>query len=101
MKTGLLMNWPRIANKGGLPEGRSLIVDLWSPILTLALNRLLGIVGVFILCVNLWRYFHLMWSPFFTLWGHVQSKPLFLQSRHSHVMRKPTKMMNLVGGPMR
>ena len=57
----------------------------------LAPNRLRGSVGVFILCVNLWRYFHLMGSPIFTLWGHGQSKSLLLQPRHSHVMRKPTK----------
>jgi hypothetical protein len=54
-------------------------------------NRLLGSIGVFILCVNLWRYFHLMGSPILTLWGHGQSKSLFLEPRHSHVMRQPTK----------
>src|SRR5271169_2560254 len=47
--------------------------------------------GIFILCVNLWRYFHLMGSPIATLWGHGQSKSLFVQTRHSHVMRKPTQ----------
>ena len=46
--------------------------------------------GVFISCVNLWRHFHLMGSTILTLWGHGQSKSLFLQPRHSHVMRKPT-----------
>ena len=46
--------------------------------------------GVFILCVNLCRYFHLMGSSIFTLWGHGQSKSLFLRPRHSQVMRKPT-----------
>ena len=56
----------------------------------LARNRHVGSVGVFILCVNLWRYFHLMGSPILTLWGHGQSKSLFLQPCHSHVMRKPT-----------
>ena len=35
--------------------------------------------GVFILCVNLWRYFHLMGSTSFTLWGRGQAKSLFLQ----------------------
>src|SRR5208283_1973047 len=40
---------------------------------------------VFILCVNLWRYSHLMGSSILTLWGHGQSKSLFLQPRHSHV----------------
>src|SRR5271169_6145127 len=47
-------------------------------------------VGVFISCVNPWRYFHLMGSSILTLWGRGQSKSLFLQPRHSHVMRKPT-----------
>jgi hypothetical protein len=47
--------------------------------------------GIFILCVNLWRYFHLMGSSILTSWGHGQSKSLFLQPRHSHVMRKPTQ----------
>ena len=47
-------------------------------------------VGVFILCVNLWRYFHLMGSPILTLWGRGQAKSLFLQHRHSHIMLKPT-----------
>lgn len=46
---------------------------------------------VFILCVNLWRYFHLMGSPILTLWGQAQSKSLFLRPRHSHVMRKPPR----------
>src|SRR5208337_1842638 len=56
----------------------------------LAPSRHVGGVGVFILCVNLWRYSHLMRSSILTLWGHGQSKSLFLQPRHSHVMRKPT-----------
>ena len=30
MKTGFRMNWPRVAKKKGLPEGRSVIVDVWS-----------------------------------------------------------------------
>src|SRR5271167_2635886 len=30
MKTGLLMNWLPVVKKRGLPEGRSLIVDVWS-----------------------------------------------------------------------
>src|SRR5271165_2426597 len=47
-------------------------------------------VGVFISCVNLWRYSHLMRSSILTLWGHGQSKSLSLHPRHSHVMRKPT-----------
>ena len=47
--------------------------------------------GIFISCVNLWRYFHLMGSPILTLWGHGQAKSLFLLHRHSHVMRKPTE----------
>ena len=50
--------------------------------------------GIFILCVNLWRYFHLIGSPILTLWGQSQSKSLFLQPRHSHVMRKPTGKKN-------
>ena len=54
-------------------------------------HRHVGRVGVFILCVNLWRYSHLMRSSILTLWGHGQSKSLFLQPRHSHVMRKPTR----------
>ena len=53
-------------------------------------RSLLRCDGVFISCVNLWRYFHLMGSPILTLWGHGQSKSLFLLPRHSHVMRKPT-----------
>src|SRR5271166_3737016 len=32
-----------------------------------------------------------MQYPILTLWGHGQSKSLFLLPRHSHVMRKPTK----------
>ena len=32
-----------------------------------------------------------MGSSIFTLWGHGQSKSLFLQPRHSHVMRKLTQ----------
>ena len=47
--------------------------------------------GIFILCVNLWRYFHLMAAPILILWGQSQSKSLFLQPRHSHAMRKPTE----------
>src|SRR5271165_6933048 len=54
-------------------------------------NRHVGSVGVFILCVNFWRYFRLMGSPILILWGHGQSKSLFLQPCHFHVMRKPTK----------
>ena len=46
--------------------------------------------GIFILCVNFWRYFHLMGAPILILWGQSQSKSLLLQPRHSHVMRKPT-----------
>src|SRR5271157_5650845 len=33
---------------------------------------------------------HLMGSSILTLWGRGQSKSLFLQPLHSHVMRKPT-----------
>src|SRR5271165_4770525 len=54
-------------------------------------SSLFGFGGIFILCVNLWRYFHLMGSTILILWGHGQSKSLLLQSRHSHVMRKPTE----------
>ena len=62
-----------------------------SAIPRLARSRHVGSVGVFILCVNLWRYFHLMGSTILTLWGQGQSKSLFLHPRHSHVMRKPHK----------
>ena len=47
----------------------------------------------FILCVNFWRYFHLMGSTILILWGHGQSKSLFLQPRHSQVMRTPTSVV--------
>src|SRR5208337_1581664 len=33
--------------------------------------------------------------PILTLWGHGQSKSLFLQPRHSHVMRKPTSTLGV------
>src|SRR5271166_4565827 len=46
---------------------------------------------VFILCVNVWRYFHRMGPPSLTLRGHGQSKLLFLLTCHSHVMSQPTK----------
>ena len=46
---------------------------------------------VFILCVNVWRYFHRMGTPSLTIWEHDQSKLLFVLSCHSHVMRQPTK----------
>src|SRR5271169_6171989 len=59
-------------------------------------NRHVGSVGVFILCVNLWRYSHLMRSSILTSWGHGQSKSLFLQPRHSHVMRKPTVVLSVM-----
>jgi hypothetical protein len=39
--------------------------------------RHVGGVGVFILCVNLWRYSNLMRSSTLTLWGRGQSKSLF------------------------
>ena len=61
-------------------------------LVTLGRNRQVGSVGVFILCVNLWRYSRLMRSSILILWGHGQSKSLFLQPRHSHVMRKPTNV---------
>src|SRR5271157_2980557 len=67
---------------------------------TLARPRQVEAVGVFILCVNLWRYSHLMWSSILTLWGHGQSKSLNLQPRHSHVMRKPTKRKGRSNNPM-
>src|SRR5271169_4422242 len=47
--------------------------------------------GVFILCIKLWRYFHLVRSPILTLWGRGQFKSLLLQPSHSRLMRKPTK----------
>jgi hypothetical protein len=34
-------------------------------------------VGVFILCVNLWRYFHLMGYPILTLWDTVNLSRCF------------------------
>src|SRR5271165_5751093 len=64
----------------------------------LAPSRHVGGVGVFILCVNLWRYSHLMRSSILTLWGHGQSKSLFLQPSHSHVMRKPTQSGKITRG---
>ena len=69
-------------------------VGWWLGTTKLSRNRRVGSVGVFILCVNLWRYSHLMRSSILTLWGHGQSKSLFLQPRHSHVMRKPTAGSN-------
>src|SRR5271166_439347 len=60
-------------------------------LVTLPRNRRVGSVGVFILCGNLWRYFHLRGSPILNLWGHGQSKTLFLQPRNSQVTSKPTE----------
>jgi hypothetical protein len=84
------MNWWPVVKKRGLPERRSLMVRAWSANRRVSGNRHVRSVGVFILCVNLWRYSHLMRSSILTLWGHGQSKSLFLQPSHSHVMRKPT-----------
>src|SRR5271169_5016233 len=73
------------------PDGRLSVNarSSWRPLVWR--SSLLRCGGVFISCVNLWRYFHLMGYPILTLWGHGQSKSLFLQPRHSHVMRKPTR----------
>src|SRR5271169_5411358 len=76
------------------PDGRLSVNarSSWRPLVWR--SSLLRCGGVFISCVNLWRYFHLMGYPILTLWGYGQSKSLFLQPRHSHVMRKPTKTTN-------
>ena len=70
MKTGLRMNSSFVVKKRGPPESRSLKLGVWCANAKLARNRHVGSVGVFILCVNLWRYFHLMGSPILTLWEH-------------------------------
>jgi len=49
-----------------------------------------SIGAVLNLCAHLWRYFHLMGSPILTLWGHGQSKSLFLLPCHFHVMGQRT-----------
>src|SRR5271169_1565821 len=56
------------------PDGRLSVNarSSWRPLVWR--SSLLRCGGVFISCVNLWRYFHLMGYPILPLWGHGQSK---------------------------
>jgi len=58
--------------------------------LTLATNPIWE-VSAFSSCASISGDIFISWGPILTLWGHGQSKSLFLQLCHSHVMREPKK----------
>src|SRR5271166_5765610 len=58
-------------------------------LVTLPRNRRVGSVGVFILCGNLWRYFHLRGSPILTLWGLSPQWMVFRTRSYERLIRAP------------
>ena len=76
-RTALSMKGRLVVKERGLPEGRSLIVDVWSATGRLAWNRHVGSGGVaaFSSYASICGDIFITWgSPILILWGHGQSK---------------------------